>query len=68
MNNLLKRKGRVKKWSYIKILIIGKHSSDEKIYLIANIKIKIKMPVNDTGRDAWSIIMIAGKKFSPKSL
>ena len=40
-NNILKRKLKVKQWSQIKILIIGKHSSDGRIYLVANTKIKI---------------------------
>ena len=38
---MLKRKLKVKEWSQIKILIIGKHSSDGRIYLVANTKIKI---------------------------
>ena len=39
-NNILKRKLKVKEWSQIKILIIGKHNRDGRIYLVANPKWK----------------------------
>ena len=40
-NNILKRKLKVKEWSQIKILIIGKHSNGGRIYSVVNTKIKI---------------------------
>ena len=38
---MLKRKLKVKESSQIKILSIGKHTSDGRIYLVTSIKIKI---------------------------
>ena len=44
-NSILKRKLKVMEWSQIKILIIGKHTSDGEIYLVVNTKIKCKWEI-----------------------
>ena len=48
------------------MLIIGKHTSSGRIYLIANTKIKINM--KDARHDAIINFFITGKKFPLKDL
>ena len=53
---MLKRKLKVKEWSQIKILIIGKHNRDGRIYLVANTKIKIgKWEILGMNQLLWSL-------------